>query len=89
MIWTIISGAIIGAVAKWIMPGKDPGGIFVTILLGIAGSWVGGFVGARLGLYAPGESAGFIMSTLGAVLLLVLYRVFGGRGSGKSNSAGA
>lgn len=89
MIWTIISGAIIGAIAKLIMPGKDPGGIVVTILLGIAGSWCGSFIGTQLGLYAPGENAGFIMSTLGAVLLLALYRVFANRGGGKSNAAGA
>lgn len=89
MLWTIISGAVIGAIAKLIMPGKDPGGIIITILLGIAGSWCGSFIGAQLGLYARGESAGFIMSIVGSVILLAIYRFFANRGGGKSNAAGA
>ena len=72
----IISGAIIGAIAKFLMPGKDPGGIIITILLGIAGSVVGGLIGQALGLYAPGESAGWIVSIVGAVILLTIYRQF-------------
>jgi uncharacterized membrane protein YeaQ/YmgE (transglycosylase-associated protein family) len=60
-------------VAKLLMPGKDPGGFIVTALLGIAGAVLGGFVGRALGFYGPGEAAGFLMSTLGAVLLLFLY----------------
>ena len=79
MIWMIIMGAIIGAVAKLLMPGKDPGGWIITILLGIAGAAIGGFLGQSLGLYREGEPAGFIMSVLGAVLLLFIYRMFRGK----------
>ena len=74
IIWMMIIGLLVGALAKLIMPGRDPGGIFVTMLLGIAGALVGGFFGRLLGLYGPGEGAGFIMSTLGAILLLAIYR---------------
>ena len=70
----IIFGLVVGALAKLLMPGKDPGGIIVTMLLGIAGAVVGGFVGRLLGWYGPGEPAGFIMALLGAVLLLFIYR---------------
>ena len=75
IIWTLIIGLIVGAVAKFLMPGKDPGGIIVTVLLGIAGSFVAGFLGRSLGLYTDGASAGFLMSVLGAILLLVVYRL--------------
>jgi uncharacterized membrane protein YeaQ/YmgE (transglycosylase-associated protein family) len=75
LIWTAIIGLIIGAVAKFFMPGKDPGGIFVTMLLGIAGSFVASYLGRLLGWYQEGQTAGFIMSVLGAVLLLFLYRM--------------
>ena len=76
LIWTAIIGLIIGAVAKLIMPGKDPGGWIVTILLGLAGSFIAGYLGRLVGWYREGQSAGFIMSVLGAVLLLYLYRLF-------------
>jgi uncharacterized membrane protein YeaQ/YmgE (transglycosylase-associated protein family) len=71
----MIIGLIVGALAKLIMPGRDPGGIWVTMLLGIAGSMVGGIFGRLLGFYGPSEGAGFIVSTLGAILLLALYRL--------------
>ncbi|MGV3519543.1 GlsB/YeaQ/YmgE family stress response membrane protein [Luteitalea sp.] len=71
----IVFGLVIGALAKLLMPGKDPGGIIVTMLLGIVGSVLGGFIGQTLGLYGPGDAAGFVMSLLGAVLLLVIYRM--------------
>jgi uncharacterized membrane protein YeaQ/YmgE (transglycosylase-associated protein family) len=71
----ILFGLLIGIVAKLLMPGRDPGGFIVTILLGIAGAVVGGFIGRAAGLYAPGEPAGFVMATLGAILLLFLYRM--------------
>jgi uncharacterized membrane protein YeaQ/YmgE (transglycosylase-associated protein family) len=61
------------------MPGRDPGGCLITILLGVAGALVGGFLGRFLGLYGPGEPAGFVMATLGAVVLLALYRIVIGR----------
>jgi uncharacterized membrane protein YeaQ/YmgE (transglycosylase-associated protein family) len=76
LIWTLIIGLIVGAVAKLLMPGKDPGGIFITIILGIAGAFVGTFIGQALGLYREGQSAGFIMSVLGAIILLAIYRLF-------------
>jgi len=69
----IVYGLIVGVVAKLLMPGRDPGGFIITALLGIAGAVVGGFIGQALGLYGPGEAAGFLMSTLGAVVLLFLY----------------
>jgi uncharacterized membrane protein YeaQ/YmgE (transglycosylase-associated protein family) len=71
----IIIGLIVGAIAKLLMPGRDPGGWIVTILLGIAGSFVGTYVGQALGLYTAGEPAGFIGSVVGAMLLLFLYRL--------------
>jgi uncharacterized membrane protein YeaQ/YmgE (transglycosylase-associated protein family) len=71
----IVFGLVIGVLAKLVMPGRDPGGIIVTMLLGIAGAVLGGFVGRAIGLYTPGEPAGFVMATLGAILLLLLYRM--------------
>jgi uncharacterized membrane protein YeaQ/YmgE (transglycosylase-associated protein family) len=71
----IIFGLIVGVVAKLLMPGKDPGGFIITILIGIAGAVLAGYLGQALGLYGPGEAAGFIMSVIGAVLLLLLYRM--------------
>jgi len=71
----ILFGLIVGALAKLVMPGRDPGGIIVTMLLGIAGALLGGFVGQAMGFYGEGEAAGFLMSFLGAILLLVLYRM--------------
>jgi uncharacterized membrane protein YeaQ/YmgE (transglycosylase-associated protein family) len=78
MLWMLVIGLVIGAVAKLVMPGRDPGGFIVTILLGIAGSMVAGFLGRALGLYGEGQPAGFIASVLGAMLLLFLYRRFRG-----------
>jgi uncharacterized membrane protein YeaQ/YmgE (transglycosylase-associated protein family) len=77
----IIFGLIVGALAKLLMPGRDPGGFIVTILLGIAGALLGGFLGRMLGLYREGEPAGFFMALIGAVLLLFIYRLMKGRGS--------
>lgn len=78
-IWTAIIGLVIGALAKLIMPGKDPGGIFVTMLIGIAGSLLAGYLGRALGWYQQDQSAGFIMSLVGALILLGVYRLFKGR----------
>jgi len=74
----IIFGLIVGVVAKLIMPGRDPGGIIVTALLGIAGALLGGFLGRALGWYGPQDAAGFLMSIVGAVLLLFVYRRLSG-----------
>jgi len=71
----IVFGLIIGAIAKLLMPGRDPGGIIVTILLGIVGALLGGFLGRSMGLYGPGEAAGFVMALIGAIILLLLYRL--------------
>ena len=73
--WAIF-GLIVGALAKLLMPGRDPGGIIVTMLLGIVGAVLGGWVGQAVGMYGPDEPAGFIMSLLGAIVLLLLYRMF-------------
>lgn len=75
-IWEGLVGLLAGAVAKLIMPGKDPGGIIVTMLLGIAGALVATYLGALIGWYREGDRAGFIMSVAGAVLLLAVYRMF-------------
>lgn len=70
----IVFGLIVGVIAKLAMPGRDPGGFAVTVLLGIAGALVGGVLGRLAGLYGPGDAAGLIMSILGAILLLFVYR---------------
>jgi uncharacterized membrane protein YeaQ/YmgE (transglycosylase-associated protein family) len=71
----ILFGLIVGALAKLVMPGRDPGGIIVTMALGMAGALVGGFIGRSLGWYGPNDGAGFFVSLLGAILLLWLYRM--------------
>lgn len=75
MTWALVIGLIVGAVAKFLMPGNDPGGFIVTILLGIAGSFVANWIGATMGFYTQGEPAGIIASILGAMLLLFVYRL--------------
>ncbi len=79
MIWTLLIGLIVGVVAKALMPGKDPGGIIMTILLGIGGSFVGTWLGSVIGLYGRGQSAGFIASVIGAVIILWVYRKVSGK----------
>jgi len=79
-IWTLIIGLIVGAIAKLLMPGKDPGGIIVTMLIGVVGALLAGFLGRALGWYQnPGEGPGIIASIIGAMVLLFLYRLFVGR----------
>ena len=75
----ILFGLVVGVIAKLLMPGRDPGGFIVTILLGIAGALLGGFIGRAMGFYGESQGAGWIMSILGAIVLLVLYRMVAGR----------
>jgi uncharacterized membrane protein YeaQ/YmgE (transglycosylase-associated protein family) len=75
IVYLIVVGLVIGALAKLIMPGPDPGGIVITILLGIAGAMVGGWLGHALGVYGPDQPAGLILSVVGAMVLLGVYRV--------------
>jgi uncharacterized membrane protein YeaQ/YmgE (transglycosylase-associated protein family) len=75
----ILFGLVVGIVGKLLMPGRDPGGFIITILLGIAGALLGGFVGQTLGFYREGEPAGFLMAVLGSIILLLIYRMFVGR----------
>ncbi len=79
LLWTALIGLIAGALAKAIMPGRDPGGIIITMLLGVAGAMLGTFLGRAVGWYQPGEGAGLIAAIVGAVLLLFLYRAMRGR----------
>ena len=76
LLWMAIIGLIVGALAKLIMPGKDPGGIFITMLIGVAGALLAGWIGRAVGWYQEGQSAGFIMSLVGAIILLAIYRLF-------------
>ncbi len=76
---TLIVGLIVGALAKLVMPGKDPGGIIITILLGVAGAFLGGWIGHALGWYEAGEGPGIIVSIIGAIILLAIYRAVLGR----------
>ena len=76
----IVFGLVVGAIAKLVMPGKDPGGFIVTILLGIVGAVLGGWIGRALNMYGPNEPAGFVMALVGAVVVLALYRMTLGRG---------
>ncbi len=75
LLYTLLIGLVIGAVAKFLMPGRDPGGCIITIVLGIAGSFVASFLGQQMGWYRPGEPAGFIFSVVGAMILLLIYRM--------------
>ena len=75
----ILFGLVVGVVGKLLMPGRDPGGFIITILLGVAGALLGGFVGQSLGFYREGEPAGFLMAVVGSIVLLLLYRMFVGR----------
>ena len=79
IVWTIVIGFVVGLLAKMLMPGRDPGGFIVTVLIGIAGSLLATYGGQALGLYNAGEPAGFIGSLVGAIILLVIYRVIKGR----------
>jgi uncharacterized membrane protein YeaQ/YmgE (transglycosylase-associated protein family) len=79
IIWTLILGLVVGAVAKLLMPGKDPGGCIITMLLGIAGSFIGAFLGQAIGIYRVGEPAGFIGAVIGAMILLLIYRLIRGK----------
>jgi uncharacterized membrane protein YeaQ/YmgE (transglycosylase-associated protein family) len=80
ILWTLIIGLVVGAIAKLLMPGRDPGGFFITMLLGVAGALLAGFIGKALGWYSdPGQGPGIIASIIGAMLLLLIYRVFVGR----------
>ena len=80
ILWTLIIGLVVGALAKLFMPGRDPGGIVITMLLGIAGSLVAGFLGRAAGWYrSPGEGPGIIASIIGAMILLFIYRLVIGR----------
>ena len=76
---TLIIGLVVGALAKLLMPGKDPGGIIITILLGVAGAFIAGWLGHALGWYRAGEGPGIIMSVVGSVILLAIYRLAIGR----------
>jgi len=75
----IVFGLVVGILAKFLMPGRDGGGIIVTTILGIVGALLGGFIGQTLGLYGPGDAAGFFMALLGAIIVLAIYRVTLGR----------
>jgi len=79
-LWTLIIGLVVGAIAKLLMPGKDPGGFIVTMLLGVAGALLAGFLGRAMGWYATaGSGPGIIASVVGAIVLLFIYRLFIGR----------
>ena len=74
LIWIILIGVVVGALAKFVMPGSDPGGFFVTALLGMGGALVATFLGRFVGLYGPGQGAGFLASVIGAIVVLIIYR---------------
>jgi uncharacterized membrane protein YeaQ/YmgE (transglycosylase-associated protein family) len=85
ILWMLIIGLVAGALAKLIMPGKDPGGILVTLLLGLGGSFLAGYLGRAVGWYHEGKGAGLIASVIGALLLLGIYRLVIGRGLGRED----
>jgi uncharacterized membrane protein YeaQ/YmgE (transglycosylase-associated protein family) len=81
ILWTLVIGLVAGIVAKLLMPGKDPGGFIITMLLGIAGAFVATYLGQAIGWYEAGQGAGFIGAVVGAVILLIIYRLVRGRRS--------
>ncbi len=78
LLWEMIIGLVVGVVAKFLMPGKDPGGIWITMIIGIAGSILATYLGQAIGWYQAGQGAGFIMSVVGAIQLLLIYRLIRG-----------
>ena len=87
-LWMAFIGMVVGAIAKLLMPGRDPGGFIVTMLLGIAGSVVAGILGRTVGWYSEGQPAGIIASIIGAILLLVVYRAITRAGTGRGAGSG-
>jgi uncharacterized membrane protein YeaQ/YmgE (transglycosylase-associated protein family) len=85
-IWAIIIGFFVGAIARLLMPGRDPGGFIITILLGIVGSLLATWIGQAAGWYGPGQGAGFIASVVGAFVILFIYRLVAGRGRTTAHS---
>ena len=81
IIWTLIIGLVVGAIAKLLTPGRDPGGCIITMLIGIAGAFIAGYAGRALGWYKEGQPAGFIASVVGAMVLLLLYRLIASKRS--------
>ena len=79
ILWTLIIGLLVGIVAKAIMPGRDPGGMIITAVIGIVGAFIAQAIGRAMGWYAQGEPAGFIASVVGAIILLAIYRLLVGR----------
>lgn len=79
ILWTILIGFIVGIVAKFLTPGRDPGGFIITVLIGIAGSFIATYVGAAMGWYQNGQPAGFIAAVLGSIVLLLVYRLLTGK----------
>lgn len=79
ILWTLVIGLVVGAIAKLLTPGRDPGGCIITILIGIAGAFVAGYLGRAVGWYQPGQPAGFIASIIGAIVLLLIYRLISGK----------
>jgi uncharacterized membrane protein YeaQ/YmgE (transglycosylase-associated protein family) len=79
IVWFLLFGLVVGAIARFVVPGREPGGWVVSMVIGVGGAMVGGFFGRVVGLYREGEPAGFIMSLFGAVALVVLYQAFAGR----------
>ncbi len=79
ILWTILIGLVVGIVAKFLMPGRDPGGFIITAIIGILGSVVATYLGRFMGFYEVGQSAGFIAAVLGAIILLFLYRMVAGK----------
>lgn len=80
ILWTILIGFVVGIVAKFLMPGRDPAGFIITVLIGIAGSFIATYLGRALGWYQVGESAGFIAAVVGSIILLVIYRMVSRKG---------
>ncbi|HEY1730838.1 MAG TPA: GlsB/YeaQ/YmgE family stress response membrane protein [Terriglobales bacterium] len=85
-IWEAVIGLVVGALAKLIMPGKDPGGIWITMALGVAGSLLATLLGKAVGWYSEGEAAGFLMSLIGAIVLLAIYRFYKSKSTGSSST---
>ena len=81
-LWVIIIGAVVGLIAKFLVPGRDPGGFIVTPLIGIGGAVIATYLGQYLHFYEPGQNAGFIASVVGAVIILLIYRAIRGRSGG-------